>query len=199
MASEQDDIVPRTLVNRRNDVDAKHAFIEALEGRGFSAKVTGSPADIPATKSGETYYFEIKFTNQASKYFGAATLTGWEAAFREPTHYSFVTAPRSDDGWVFHEYTPDEFTALSTIPPFKIFFQILVGSERAAALQSKATRSIPVTRDRLVDMVRLFAKRRAASAEPQEYESGGMEGLPDQPADYVGVDGPAPSGPVSRT
>lgn len=63
--------------NLKSDVAAKEAFRDELLRRGFdAARITGSPADITATKGGETFYFEVKFTRQSASYFGAATLTG---------------------------------------------------------------------------------------------------------------------------
>lgn len=50
--------------NKKSDVLAKQAFIKELETRGFQARVTGAPADITATRNGETWYFEIKMTHR---------------------------------------------------------------------------------------------------------------------------------------
>jgi hypothetical protein len=148
------------LTNRRSDVPAKQAFIEALAERGFRAKVTSAPADITAEYAGERYYFEIKFTNQASRYFGAATLTEWEAALGHANHFFFVTAQQHPSGWVFHEYTPDEFMAFSTIPPFKVFFQIPVGASRAVLPPPARSRTVRLTRNRVERMVELYSRWR---------------------------------------
>lgn len=77
-------LVPRTTVHPRSDVDAKQAFVEELNARGFEARIVSTPADIRATKGGETYHFEIKKTSRADSHFGAATLTEWEAAVANP-------------------------------------------------------------------------------------------------------------------
>ena len=67
-------------VNEKSDVDAKAAFVEELVRRGFDGvRVTGDPADITAFRAGLIHYFEIKYTAQPTQYFGAATLTEWEA------------------------------------------------------------------------------------------------------------------------
>src|SRR5262249_14151521 len=109
--------------NLKSDVDAKRAFIATLLQRGYdSARVTSKPADITAQKGAEESYFEIKYTSQDREYFGAATLTEWEAALHHEERYWFVVAVNRDDEWVFHEYTPSEFMAFSSIPPFKVFF-----------------------------------------------------------------------------
>ena len=69
--------------NLKSDVAAKEAFRDELLRRGFdAARITGSPADITATKGGETFYFEVKFIRQGASYFGAATLTEWDAALK---------------------------------------------------------------------------------------------------------------------
>ena len=156
--------IPRVIVNRRSDVPAKAAFVAALSERDFDARVTGSPADITATKDGQTFYFEIKFTNQSSRYFGAATLTEWEAALKDPTRFFFVTAQRNEDGWTFHEYTPDEFMAFSTVPPFKIFFQIPVGIDHAARPAIRPTKAVPLTEARLTEMAQMFERWRRGDA-----------------------------------
>jgi hypothetical protein len=153
--------VPRTIVHPRNDVDAKQAFVDELVGQGFAAKVISSPADIKATKNGATYYFEIKKTSREDSYFGAATLTEWEAAIANPKHFYFVTAQVVGDSWIFHEYSPEEFMRFSTIPPFKVFFQIPVGTERAGAPELRRTRSIRLSADRVAEMSELFARWRA--------------------------------------
>ena len=95
--------------NKKSDVLAKQAFIKELETRGFQARVTGAPADITATRDGETWYFEIKMTSRTDTYFGAATLTEWEQAFKTPDRYFFVVAiKKDDDTFEFKKYTPHD-------------------------------------------------------------------------------------------
>lgn len=114
--------------NKKSDVSAKAAFCkELLEKRGFvSAEVTASPADITAIKDGVTWYYEIKMTKRNDSYFGAATATEWEQAFRDPDHYRFIVAVTDDEElqFKFLEFTPQEFMKACTIPPFKIYFNI---------------------------------------------------------------------------
>jgi len=64
-------------------------------------------------------------TRQKETYFVAATLTEWIEAMNQPDRYMFVIA-QTDDGesFVFTEYTPHEFMEFSTVPPFKIFFNV---------------------------------------------------------------------------
>src|SRR5438034_11523356 len=77
--------------NAKSDVAAKKAFIEVLMKRGFeSATVTQSPADVTASRHGQTYYFEVKYTSRPKAYFGAATLTEWEAALAHEDRFRFV-------------------------------------------------------------------------------------------------------------
>ena len=148
-------IVPDTIIHARSDVDAKLAFLEELHLLGFTARVTASPADITAQLDGVPYYFEIKKTRHQSKYFGAATLTEWEAALDHPETYFFVTAQVVAVGWVFHQYSPAEFMAFSTIPPFKVFFDISVGADRAVS-SDRATKSVRLTPERVLQMSALF-------------------------------------------
>ena len=114
--------------NKKSDVSAKAAFCKELcKNRGFaSAEVTASPADITAIKDGITWYYEIKMTKRTDTYFGAATATEWEQAFRDPNHYRFVVAVTDDEevDFNFLEFTPEEFMKACTIPPFKIYFNI---------------------------------------------------------------------------
>jgi uncharacterized protein DUF3883 len=148
-------------INAKSDVGAKEAFFEALLARGFEeARVTGSPADITAHRGAEIYYFEIKYTAQDSQYFGAATLTEWEAALAHEERYRFVVATKRDGFWTFHEYTPAEFMEFSSIPPFKVFFHIAVGQEKAAQAR-RGNKRVQLTRERLVQMVELFTRFRS--------------------------------------
>ena len=148
-------------VNLKSDVRAKHAFIERLVQRGFDeVRVTGSPADVTARRGADIFYFEIKYTAQHEQYFGAATLTEWEAAFAHGERYKFVVAAERDAIWTFHEYTPEEFMAFSSVPPFKIFFNIPVGTEKATQ-SPRRTKRVQLTRERLTQMVDLFRTFRA--------------------------------------
>jgi len=152
-------VIPRRIVHARNDVDAKLAFVEELRKEGFAARVTRDPADITAEKDGRRWFFEIKKTSQAESYFGAATLSEWEAALEHSDSYFFVTAQLRREGWVFHRYTADEFMAFSTIPPFKIFFQIPVGADRAV-FADRPTRSVRLNSERVAEMSALFRRWR---------------------------------------
>jgi len=146
--------------NLKSDVDAKHAFIKTLLDRGFdAARVTSSPADITAHRGTDVYYFEVKYTAQKEQYFGAATLTEWGAALAYEDRYTFVVAARRDGGWAFHEYTPQEFMAFSSIPPFKVFFNIPVGNEKATQAR-RGVKRVQLTRERIAQMVELFTRFR---------------------------------------
>jgi hypothetical protein len=148
-------------VNTKSDAGAKEAFIEELLRRGFDdARVTGAPADITARRGSEIYYFEIKYTAQDSQYFGAATLTEWEAALTHEEHYQFVVATKRDGIWTFHEYTPAEFMEFSYIPPFKVFFNVAVGLQKATQAR-RGNKRVQLSRARVVQMVELFKQFRS--------------------------------------
>lgn len=118
----------------KSDVKAKAAFVNELLLRGFDdARVTASPADIVAQKDGTTWFFEIKKTSHKDKYFGAATLTEWVQALKDPDHFRFVVAIEDGSDFTFIEYTPDEFMEFSTIPPFKVYFNIDFSSKNKIA------------------------------------------------------------------
>lgn len=114
------------MANKKSDVKAKAEFVKWLNDRGFNASIKCKPADIVAFKDGQTWYFEIKMTKRTDVYFGAATLTEWKQAVADPEHFRFVVAKtnEAETEFEFLEYTPEEFMAFSTVPPFKIFFNI---------------------------------------------------------------------------
>lgn len=143
------------MTNKKSDVKAKTEFVRRLQDKGFNASVVGKPADIVATKDGETWYFEIKMTKQTDVYFGAATLTEWKQAVADSEHFRFVVAKTNEEEseFEFLEYTPDEFMKFSTIPPFKVFFNInFDGSER------KPRRATILTRENLEVISECFDK-----------------------------------------
>lgn len=150
--------------NLKSDVKAKEAFREELLRRGFeTAVITASPADITATRAGKKYYFEIKFTKKNEKYFGAATLTEWEAALQFEQRFSFVIAFVRDEIWVFHEYTPAEFMQMSYIPPFKIFFNVGVAADKLVRSRAGSV-AVSLTKPRLATMSEIFNRFRSGEA-----------------------------------
>lgn len=114
------------MTNLKSDVKAKAAFVKHLQENGFQAAVVKEPADIVATKDGQTWYFEVKMTKRSKRYFGAATLTEWKQAVADPEHFRFVVAKtdETESSFEFIEYTPEQFMDFSCIPPFKFYFNI---------------------------------------------------------------------------
>ena len=54
--------------NTKSDVEAKKAFVKELEKNDFQdIKITSTPTDVSASKDGNKYFFELKFTNQKDK------------------------------------------------------------------------------------------------------------------------------------
>jgi len=133
------------MPNKKSDVKAKTEFVKILRERGFEAAVVSSPADIKATKDGQTWYFEIKMTKRSDVYFGAATLTEWRQALADPEHFRFVVArtDEAEEEFEFIEYTPAEFMEFSTIPPFKVYFNIDFEKKHRKKGRRKATRLTP--------------------------------------------------------
>ena len=115
------------IMSNKSDIRAKEAFRQHLvENQGFdTADIVSAPADIKAVKDNETWCFEIKKTTKR-KYFGAATETEWKQAFADPDHYRFVVAltDENEEHFEWFVYTPMELLQVSTIPPFKINFNI---------------------------------------------------------------------------
>lgn len=144
-------------VKFKSDKDAKLAFVEHLESKGFTeVQIVQSPSDIIAKKDGEQWYFEIKMTTHNDKYFGAATFTEWEQAFKTPETYRFVVAiknPGSSEGFEFVELTPGEMMRYSTIPPCKVYFNLdipaikgeAIVKKRSSNRESKAIKLTPET------------------------------------------------------
>lgn len=112
----------------RSDIIAKKYFAQFLKTKGYDEVwLTSSPTDVKASKNGEDWYFELKMTSEQKSYFGAATETEWNQAYKDPTHFRFVVVQKNGDTYRFVQYTPEEFEKFSTIPPFKVYFNIKFG------------------------------------------------------------------------
>lgn len=145
-------------MNIKSDKRAKEEFLEALKARGYSdVRIVKAPADIIATKNGGVYFFEIKKTSAKKEYFGAATLTEWRAAYANPNNYFFVIAQEASDGFNFIEYTPAEFEKFSSIPPFKIFFNLPLNGDAKVETNRKNISAIKFTEERLIKLDEIFS------------------------------------------
>jgi len=141
--------------NKKSDLQAKLAYKAELEKRGYTnVRIVKSPSDIIAEKDGKDYYFEIKMTKQKNKYFGAATLTEWAQAYATPNNYTFVVVQTDDleENFIFTEYTPEEFMKHSTIPPFKIFFNVKLNGDTPKRKTRSAVQLNIVTMDLLINL-----------------------------------------------
>ena len=141
------------MANKKSDVPAKEAYVKELNARGYEARIASTPADIIAEKGGETWYFEIKMTGRDDRYFGAATLTEWGRAFKDPEHFRFVVAIADEtyENFEFREYTPAAFMEISTIPPFKVYFNIDLTGKPKKKSNRKRT-SVPLTEENFLKM-----------------------------------------------
>ncbi len=148
------------VTNYRSDVRAKEAFCRELERNGFANPyVASAPADIVASKDGVRWLFEVKFTQKEDVCFGAATLTEWAAASSDPEHFRFVIAYESNGVWKFDQYTPEEFMAFSSVPPFKIYFSVPLNGAMARKRAANSKR-IYLTKSRLRLLSRQFEELR---------------------------------------
>ena len=141
----------------KSDKDAKASFVQHLEENGFTdVQIVKAPSDIIAKKNGIQWYFEIKMTTHRDKYFGAATFTEWEQAFKTPETYRFVIAIKDEaqaTGFEFIELPPEEMMQHSTIPPCKVYFNIdipaikgkIAPKKRKSDRESKAIKLNPET------------------------------------------------------
>ena len=149
----------------KSDIKAKNAYIKHLEKNGFTnCRVESSPADIIAEKNGKVFYFEIKKTTKTDSYFGAATLTEWAQAIKTPNHYRFVIAKTdaAEEVFTFTELTPEEMMLHSTIPPFKVYFNIDFDKD---ATKRKRRTAINLTPERIIRLIDVFENLRNESEE----------------------------------
>ena len=145
--------------NSKSDVKAKEAYTKVLAEEGFKEiKIISTPTDISASKNGIKYFFELKFTNQTNKYFGAATLTEWECAINNLENFFFVICRFEKNKWLFDKFSPKEFIGYSTIPPFKIFFD--VDLKNFDKKKSKETKSVKANFNNLNELVKIYDKLR---------------------------------------
>jgi len=142
--------------NKKSDFEAKATYKRYLEEQGFTdVKIIGSPSDIVAFKNNEKYYFEIKMTKQIDKYFGAATITEWKTALSNPNNFKFVIAATNDDEkrYNFKEYSPEEFMKYSTVPPFKVNFNVNLKDDSKVSNRRKA---IQASEKILLKIIKIF-------------------------------------------
>ena len=154
-------------VKFKSDKNAKEAFVEYLTQRGYTeVQIVKAPSDIIAKKDGVQWYFEIKMTTHSDKYFGAATFTEWEQAFKTPDTYRFVIAITSmsdPTSFEFIELTPEEMMEHSTIPPCKVYFNLdiaqLKGESTAKKRQTaRESKAIKLTPDTFATVSEAFSK-----------------------------------------
>ena len=141
----------------QSDEAAVQAYISELKknGKGVPIRIK-APADIEVKEGKHTHYYEIKMTSKDKSYFGAATLTEWKQALNTPEFYHFVIAiHKKDDTYEFIKLTPDEFMKYSTIPPFKVNFNINLKDLKKIP---KRRTAIPMNKDNMRDMLELFEK-----------------------------------------
>jgi hypothetical protein len=147
-------------INHKSDKKAKLAFKEFLTERNYTnIEIVSTPVDVTAEKDGNKYFFEIKMTKNPNRYFGAATLTEWQQALETPKYFRFVVAitNHAESEFVFKEFTPAEFMGYSTVPPFKINFNINL---KNLAQVSNRKKAVAVNAKRLKSFVNIFKKLR---------------------------------------
>ncbi len=102
--------------------------------------------EIKATTMTQHEYLEIEQGKTKTKYFGAATLTEWNVARLCPNRYTFVLVIMDKDnpsdmlGYV--EYSVDELLSYSTIPPFKINFNIPFRKQPSPFVQKGSSKGV---------------------------------------------------------
>ena len=112
------------------DTEAIEPTKNWLTEQGFcNVQKINSPVDFKASRDGQEFFIELKFTSSEKTYFGAATLVEWVCALENPGNFYFLFAHKQisvtgDDIWDFELMLAEELMKYSTIPPFKIFFSI---------------------------------------------------------------------------
>ena len=151
--------------NQKSDRIAKEKYVQLLKKKGFdNPRIISRPADICAQKDGITYYYEIKMTRKQDKYFGAATLTEWEQALKDPNHFFFVVALQNgSDISEFREYTPDEFIEFSSIPPFKINFNMDLLRNSKSTKKNSKTKCVKATYEKIQRLLEFYKELQKSS------------------------------------
>lgn len=120
----------------RIDVVAKRLFAKYLKTNEYDNIKSSSVVDLEADKGDNHYFFEIKSTKEATNYFGAATETEWNQAYSECASdnnniFYFVIVQKfteeKEEKYRFKLFSPEDFLKISkktTIPPFKVYFNI---------------------------------------------------------------------------
>ena len=129
---------------------ASHKYQTNLQG----GKKDGADA-IAKDENGNIHYFVLKTTEKkkTKKYFGAITLTKWQCYLEHKDFFHILVFDdkiKENDGVV--EYSAEELMRESTIPPFKINFNIDYKKEK----NEKATKSVRLTEERLHTLVKMF-------------------------------------------
>lgn len=137
---------------RHSEKRAKTAFCAMLEILGFTdVRIAAAPADIVATKKGEVFYFELKYSSKKAPeiYFGSVTLREWRDAFRLE-NYFFVIASYSDC-WRFEIIEPETLRRVSYFAPTPLaYFQLKLGKAHDSR---RNVRSAIAVRRRIVEEI----------------------------------------------
>lgn len=116
---------------------------ESEELRGMTIRKTRAIECI-VNEKGETHYYKIKATAQEETYFGAIPLTAWKVAAEKPDNFTFVIAIYNSktDRFKFIRKSPEELLAVSSVPPFKIDFNLNLASKSKQTKQKKTIKSL---------------------------------------------------------
>ena len=116
---------------------------ESEELRGMTIRKTRAIECI-VNEKGETHYYKIKATAQEETYFGAIPLTAWKVAAEKPDNFTFVIAIYNSktDRFNFIKKSPLDLLAVSSVPPFKIDFNLNLASKSKQTKQKKTIKSL---------------------------------------------------------
>lgn len=120
----------------RSDKYAIEKCIKWLKRKKYTkVKKISHPTDIEAYKGDIHYFIELKMTTTKKPvYFGATSITEWiDDSKKEKLLFVIAKSKDGTNGpktkFKFHQCTPEHFLMVSTVPPFKINFNISLSNK----------------------------------------------------------------------
>lgn len=100
----------------------------------------------------------------------------WRAAYANPDTYFFVVCKENGDKFDFIRYSPEEFEKFSTIPPFKIFFNVPLDGAQKTRNGRKAISAVRLSEEKLRILDEVFSGLKMKE-EKKRIEMGQPDGL----------------------
>lgn len=145
------------LSNASLEKAAKEALISILKKKYKEISFNGRPSDLKAIdESGKVFFYELKATRK-ERYFGSASFSEWELALDNKDKYFFIVAYYNEatKQFTFSEYTPAEFMKFSTIPPFKVYFNL--SAKTGQSLVSSKTKALRLEKENFDTLNKVYS------------------------------------------